>query len=106
MAVLLFAEVSNGKLNEATAKALTAAKALNEPVHALVAGENLEAAAQAAASLDISPFDLLIRLSLHEPERTSGPASSSIRSSSSGPRGTLGLHGDFRVARAPSRSER
>jgi electron transfer flavoprotein alpha subunit len=52
MAVLLLAEVSNGKLNEATAKALAAAKALNEPVHVLVAGENLEAAAQAAASLD------------------------------------------------------
>jgi electron transfer flavoprotein alpha subunit len=52
MAVLLLAEVSNGKLNEATARALTAAKALNEPVHVLVAGENLESAAQAAASLD------------------------------------------------------
>jgi electron transfer flavoprotein alpha subunit len=52
MAVLLLAEVSNGKLNAATAKALTAAKALNEPVHILVAGEKLEAAAQAAASLD------------------------------------------------------
>ncbi len=51
MAVLLLAEVSNGKLNEATAKALTAAKALNEPIHVLVAGENLEAAARAAASL-------------------------------------------------------
>jgi electron transfer flavoprotein alpha subunit len=52
MAVLLLAEVSNGKLNEATAKALTAAKALNEPVHVLVAGERVEAAARAAASLD------------------------------------------------------
>jgi electron transfer flavoprotein alpha subunit len=52
MAVLLLAEVSNGKLNEATAKALTAAKALNEPVHVLVAGERVEAAAPAAASLD------------------------------------------------------
>jgi electron transfer flavoprotein alpha subunit len=52
MAVLLLAEVSNGKLNEATAKALTAAKALNEPVHVLVAGEMLEVAARAAASLD------------------------------------------------------
>ena len=52
MAVLLLAEVSNGKLNEATAKALTAAKALNEPVHVLVAGEKLEAAARAAARLD------------------------------------------------------
>ncbi len=52
MAVLLLAEVSNGKLNEATAKALTAAKALNEPVHVLVAGEKLEAAARTAANLD------------------------------------------------------
>ena len=51
MAVLLLAEVSNGKLNEATAKALTAAKALNESVHVLVAGEGIEAAARAAASL-------------------------------------------------------
>jgi electron transfer flavoprotein alpha subunit len=52
MAVLLLAEVSNGKLNEATAKALTAAKELNEPVHVLVAGERVEAVARAAASLD------------------------------------------------------
>ncbi|MGA7383255.1 MAG: FAD-binding protein [Methylocella sp.] len=52
MAVLLLAEVSNGKLNEAAAKALTAAKALSEPIHVLVAGEGLEAAARAAASLD------------------------------------------------------
>jgi electron transfer flavoprotein alpha subunit len=52
MAVLLLAEVSNGKLNEATAKALTAAKALDEPVHVLVAGEQVEAAARAAANLD------------------------------------------------------
>jgi electron transfer flavoprotein alpha subunit len=51
MAVLLLAEVSNGKLNEATAKALTAAKALNEPIDVLVAGEQVEAAARAAASL-------------------------------------------------------
>jgi electron transfer flavoprotein alpha subunit len=52
MAVLLLAEVSNGTLNEATAKALTAAKELNEPVHVLVAGEKLEAAGRTAASLD------------------------------------------------------
>jgi electron transfer flavoprotein alpha subunit len=51
MAVLLLAEVSNGTLNEATAKALTAAKALNEPVHVLVAGQRVEAAARTAASL-------------------------------------------------------
>ncbi|MCI0599052.1 MAG: FAD-binding protein [Beijerinckiaceae bacterium] len=52
MAVLLLAEVSNGTLNEATAKALTAAKALGEPVHILVAGDGVEAAAQAAAELN------------------------------------------------------
>jgi len=52
MAVLLLAEVSNGKLNEATAKALTAAELLSEPVDVLVAGERVEAAARAAASLD------------------------------------------------------
>ncbi len=52
MPVLLLAEVSNGKLNEATAKALSAAMVLGEPIHALVAGEKVEAAAQAAAKLD------------------------------------------------------
>jgi electron transfer flavoprotein alpha subunit len=52
MAVLLLAEISNGTMNEATAKALTAAKALYEPVHVLVAGDGVEAAARAAASLD------------------------------------------------------
>ncbi len=52
MRVLLLAEVSNGTLNEATAKALTAARALGAPVHVLVAGENAEPAAQAAAKLD------------------------------------------------------
>jgi len=52
MAVLLLAEISNGTLNEATAKALTAAKTLNEPVHILVAGDGVETAGRAAASLD------------------------------------------------------
>ena len=52
MAVLLPAETSNGTLNEATAKALTAAKTLNEPVHILVAGDGVEAAGRAAASPD------------------------------------------------------
>ncbi len=51
MAVLLLAEVLNGTLNEATAKAMSAAKALNEPIHVLVAGEGVDAAARAAASL-------------------------------------------------------
>jgi electron transfer flavoprotein alpha subunit len=52
MPTLLFAEVQDGKLNEATAKALTAAKALGEPVHILVAGEAISEAAAAAARLD------------------------------------------------------
>ena len=52
MAVLLLAEISNGTLNEATAKALTAAKTLKESVHILVAGDGVEAAGRAAASLD------------------------------------------------------
>jgi electron transfer flavoprotein alpha subunit len=52
MTVLLLAEIQGGKLNEATARALTAAKALGEPVHVLLAGQNLDAAAAAAAKLD------------------------------------------------------
>jgi electron transfer flavoprotein alpha subunit len=52
MAVLLLAEISNGTLNEATAKALTAAKALQEPIHVLVAGDGMDAVARAAACLD------------------------------------------------------
>src|SRR5215831_3812358 len=52
MPVLLLAEVSNGVLNEATAKALTAAKVLGAPIHILVAGESVEPAANAAAKLD------------------------------------------------------
>jgi electron transfer flavoprotein alpha subunit len=52
MATLLLAEVHGGILNEATAKALTAARALGEPVHVLVAGEGVAAAAEAAAKLD------------------------------------------------------
>ena len=52
MAVLLLAEVSNGLLDEATARALTAAKALNEPVHILVTGDTVETAGEAAAKLN------------------------------------------------------
>jgi electron transfer flavoprotein alpha subunit len=51
MAVLLLAELANGTLSEATARALTAAIALGEPVDVLVAGEKVEAAAAAAATL-------------------------------------------------------
>jgi electron transfer flavoprotein alpha subunit len=50
MTTLLLAEVHNGHLNDATAKALTAASALGAPVHILVAGAGDEAA-QAAAKL-------------------------------------------------------
>ncbi len=50
MTTLLLAEVHGGKLNDATAKALTAAKEISTPVHILVAGG--DEAAQAAAKLD------------------------------------------------------
>jgi electron transfer flavoprotein alpha subunit len=51
MSVLLLAEHNNGALNAATAKALTAAKALGGDVHVLVAGAGCKAAADAAAKL-------------------------------------------------------
>ena len=51
MATLLLAEVHGGKLNDATAKALTAAAALGAPVHVLVAGQGADAAAADAAKL-------------------------------------------------------
>lgn len=50
MTTLLLAEVHGGKLNDATAKALTAAAALGAPVHILVACGSDEAA-QAASKL-------------------------------------------------------
>ena len=51
MAVLLVAEHNNHALSSATAKALTAAKALGSPVHILVAGSNADSAAKDAAAL-------------------------------------------------------
>jgi len=51
MATLLLAEVHGGKLNDATAKALTAAAALGGPVHILVASQGGESAATDAAKL-------------------------------------------------------
>ena len=51
MTTLLLAEVHGGKLNDATAKALTAASALGAPVHILVAAEGGESAANEAAKL-------------------------------------------------------
>ncbi len=51
MPVLLIAEHTNSALSGATAKALTAAKALGGDVHILVAGHNCGAAAATAAKL-------------------------------------------------------
>ncbi|MTI18444.1 electron transfer flavoprotein subunit alpha/FixB family protein [Rhodobacteraceae bacterium RKSG542] len=51
MTTLLVAEHSNTELNEATAKALTAAAELGGDVHILVAGKDCGAAADAAAKL-------------------------------------------------------
>ena len=52
MATLLLAEHGNTSLKDATAKALTAAKALGGDVDVLVAGSHCGAAAEAAAKLD------------------------------------------------------
>ncbi len=52
MTTLLLAEHDNKALKDATSKALTAAKALGQPVHVLVAGKNCRAVAEAAAKLD------------------------------------------------------
>ena len=52
MTALLIAEHDNKTLKDATAKALTAAKALGGDVHVLVAGKDCRAAADAAAKLD------------------------------------------------------
>jgi electron transfer flavoprotein alpha subunit len=52
MTTLLLAEHSGSALNDATGKALTAAKALGGPVHVLVAGAGARAAAEAASKLD------------------------------------------------------
>jgi electron transfer flavoprotein alpha subunit len=52
MTALLVAEHDNKTVKDATAKALTAAKALGGDVHVLVAGKDCGAAAAAAAKLD------------------------------------------------------
>jgi electron transfer flavoprotein alpha subunit len=52
MSTLLVADHDNGSLKDATAKAMTAAKALGAPVTVLVAGHGAKAAADAAAKLD------------------------------------------------------
>ncbi|MCV0368413.1 MULTISPECIES: FAD-binding protein [Filomicrobium] len=52
MAVLVLADHDNASLNAATAKTVTAAKALGSDVHVLVAGEGCAAVADQAAKLD------------------------------------------------------
>jgi electron transfer flavoprotein alpha subunit len=52
MPTLLVTEHDNKVLKDSTNKALTAAKALGEPVHMLVAGQNCKSVADAAAKLD------------------------------------------------------
>ena len=52
MATLLVAEHDDKTLNGATAKAMTAAKALGAEVHVLVAGQGCKPAAEAATKLD------------------------------------------------------
>jgi electron transfer flavoprotein alpha subunit len=51
MPTLLLAEHDNKHLKDATAKAMTAAKAIGAPVHVLVAGKDCRPAAEAAAKL-------------------------------------------------------
>jgi len=52
MTTLLVAEHDNKTLKDATNKALTAAKALGQPVHVVVAGKGCRAVAEAAAKLE------------------------------------------------------
>jgi electron transfer flavoprotein alpha subunit len=52
MAVLILAKHDNAQLNEATAKAVTAAKQMGGDIHVLVAGRGAGAVAEAAAKLD------------------------------------------------------
>jgi electron transfer flavoprotein alpha subunit len=52
MAVLILAKHDNKALNDATAKTVTAAKAMGGDITVLVAGENCAAVAEAAAKLD------------------------------------------------------
>ena len=52
MAVLILAKHDNAHLNDATAKTVTAAKAMGGDITVLVAGANAGAVAEAAAKLD------------------------------------------------------
>jgi electron transfer flavoprotein alpha subunit len=52
MAILILAKHDNVRLNDATAKTVTAAKAMGGDIHVLVAGQDCRAVAEAAARLD------------------------------------------------------
>ena len=52
MTALVLAEHNNASLNDATAKAVTAALQISPPVHVLVAGADCKAAAEQAAALE------------------------------------------------------
>ena len=52
MTTLVLADVAKGALGDVTGKALTAALAMGAPVHVLVAGAGIEAAARQAAALE------------------------------------------------------
>src|SRR5690606_41112040 len=66
MTTLLLAKHDNKTLNDATAKALTAAKAHGAPMHVLVAGAGCGAVAEAAAKLDGVEKVLLADAPLYE----------------------------------------
>src|SRR5580700_7580050 len=66
MTTLLFAKHDNKTLNEATRKALTAAKALGAPVHVLVAGHEARTVAEQAAKLDGVEKVLLAEAPIYE----------------------------------------
>ncbi|SDR33305.1 electron transfer flavoprotein alpha subunit apoprotein [Rhizobiales bacterium GAS191] len=66
MTTLLFAKHDNKTLNEATRKALTAAKALGAPVHVVVAGHGARPVAEQAAKLDGVEKVLLADAPLYE----------------------------------------
>ncbi len=66
MPTLLLAEHDNKVLKDSTNKALTAAKALGQPVHILVAGKDAKAVADVAAKLDGVQKVLLADAALYE----------------------------------------
>ena len=52
MTTLLYVEHGNGQVKDGTLKALSAAKAIGAPIHALVLGGSARSVAEAAAKLD------------------------------------------------------